>query len=106
VHKFHQTNSHFPYGFGTQSERIQVRGNFEVQEGETIRVFIADEPNYGYWLDNHTIAKYYDSGQVNSGEIDIVIEASGKFYVVYDNTVSDIPKNVTTSIDYAFVPNS
>ena len=99
-------NSHYSSSFGANTNRIQLHIKFDVLDDKVVSAYILDEENYAYWLNNQTTTKHYDSGEISSEEHKVSIPSGGEFYLVFDNLASELPKNVTTSMDYTFEPIS
>lgn len=77
-----------------------VQGTFTVSNGEKIRVCVMDNANFTQWQSTHNASTYYDSGAVDSANVTARVPAGGTYVLVYDNTLSSTPKNVTTNIYY------
>jgi hypothetical protein len=78
----------------------EIYGNFAVSNDSTgsIRVCVMDAPNYVNWQNNRTLSSYYDSGQVTSATIEQALAAGKTYYLIFDNTLSTSPKNITTDM--------
>ena len=95
--------SYVNYNFSASSlVKPAVQGKFNVTSGETIRVFIMDYANFTQWHNAGGNANVvYDSGEVNNGDINVNVPSTGDYVLVYDNTFSGTPKNVTTHVEAA-----
>lgn len=78
-----------------------VQGTFNVTSGGTIRVLIMNAANFTEWHTAQNAITIYDSGEVNSGNFNVNVPSTEDYVLVYDNTFSDTPKNVTTQVDAA-----
>lgn len=56
--------------------------------GNDIKTFIFDEINFINWKNGHNASSIYNSGKVTAGQIDLPINKSGNYYLVFDNTFS------------------
>jgi hypothetical protein len=82
-----------------------VQGTFTVSgNDQKIRVYIMDSANFTNWQDTRNASKYYDSGESNSGNITATLPV-GNYDLVYDNTFSATPKNVTTQAHSWYIPD-
>jgi hypothetical protein len=77
-----------------------VSGSFTVSDSAVngIVVYVMDDGNFTKWQNGQTANTYYDSGQVNAGDVTIAELRSGTYYLVFDNTFSAASKNVTAGI--------
>jgi hypothetical protein len=85
----------------------EIYGNFALSNDSTgtIRVYVMDSGNYADWQNNRTSSFYYNSGQVNSAAIEQTLDAGKTYYLIFDNTLSTTPKNITTNIQYQYFPS-
>jgi len=57
--------------------------------GNDIDVVLADEPNFGLWMDRQPAKVYYQSGKTTSGNIDVKLSPmTGTYYLCFDNRFS------------------
>ena len=94
--------SYMYYNFTVPGTLVsQVQGIFTVSDGsERIRVYIMDSANFIEWQNTHNASMYYDSGEVNSGNVTAILPPGGNYDLVYDNTFSSNLKNVTTQVTF------
>jgi hypothetical protein len=83
---------------------VHVDGTFTVSggNGNTIKVYVMNNANFADWQKGSNVSMYYDSGELNSGNVAATLPSAGTYYLVYDNTFSAISKNVTTWVDFYY----
>lgn len=76
----------------------RVHGWFNVSGGtDTAKCLIMDSPEYENWKNSGDYRRYYDSGNVTNGKIDIRLDA-GSYIVVYYNPELFNNKTMKTKI--------
>lgn len=81
------------------SSSIQVTGNFSVVKGDTIRVYIMNETCLSHFWDvDSNLSPNYDSGQVASGDIDVLLPQGDMYYLIYYKDFGYDEKIVTTQV--------
>ena len=94
--------SYADYNFTVPSyfSEVWVDGTFTVSDVVVngLRVYVMDGGNFTNWQNGQTANRYYDSGQVSSGNVTTTTLPSGTYYLVFDNTFSAVSKNVTADV--------
>ena len=70
---------------------IRIAGHFLALggQGNDIDVVLADEPNFGLWMDGQQAKVYYQSGRATSGDIDVQLPAlNATYYLAFNNRFS------------------
>jgi hypothetical protein len=70
---------------------IRITGHFLALggQGNDINVVLADEPNFGLWMDRQPAKVYYQSGRATSGDIDVKLSPiTATYYLCFDNRFS------------------
>ncbi len=70
---------------------IRIAGHFLALggQGNDIDVVLADEPNFGLWMDGQQAKVYYQSGRATSGDIDVKLPAlNATYYLAFNNRFS------------------
>jgi hypothetical protein len=70
---------------------IRIAGHFLALggQGNDIDVVLADEPNFGLWMDGHQAKVFYQSGRATSGEIDVKLPTlNATYYLAFNNRFS------------------
>jgi hypothetical protein len=100
--------SYIYYNFSVPLEvsSVTIEGTFMVTDdnGNGIRVYVMDMANFNNWQNGRNSSKYYDSGQLNTGNMTVSLLSSVTYLLVYDNTFTGTPKIVTTHVDYYYLP--
>ncbi|MCW4047907.1 MAG: hypothetical protein NWE99_10195 [Candidatus Bathyarchaeota archaeon] len=96
----------FNFSLPSGVRSANVMGTFTVSEGmETIKVYIFDSAGFMDWQNSGNASSYYNSGEMTSSNITATLVSPGTYYLVYDNTFSLISKNVTTQVNFYYIPN-
>jgi len=70
-------------------ENASLKGKFSVatRSASTVEAFVLNEEDYISWQNGYTTYRYYDSGDVQQGVLDVTLlaEAADTYYVVFDN---------------------
>jgi hypothetical protein len=72
---------------------IRIVGHFLALggQGNDIDVVLADETNFGLWMDRQPAKVYYQSGRATSGDIDVKLSPmNATYYLCFDNRFSVI----------------
>ena len=80
-----------------------VQGTFTVSNGRDIKAYITNGTNLSDWQ-NGLNSNMYFSGNGSAGNVTTSVPPNWTYYLVYDNTYSTISKNITTNVDYFYVP--
>jgi hypothetical protein len=70
---------------------IRIAGHFLALggQGNDVDVVLADEPNFGLWMDGQQAKVYYQSGRATSGDIDVKLPAlNATYYLAFNNRFS------------------
>ena len=89
-------------------ENASLKGKFSVaaRSGNGVEAFVLNEEDYVSWQNGYTTYRYYDSGDVQQGVLDVPLlaAAAGTYYVVFDNdtrvAVTAINVNANMSLVY------
>jgi hypothetical protein len=99
--------SYIFYDFSVPSPSFNLKGNFTILENRdgVISVYVMDEYNLYLWINSKNPSMYFNSGKVNSGEINVQIPYSGLFFLVFDNLSSEIQNSINVKISYFYIPS-
>jgi hypothetical protein len=86
------------------SSTAQVQGDFTMAgNGSNLRIYLLDDVNFNNWRDGHQFNTYYDSKNVTTGIIAVVVPSGKMLYLIYDNTVSLVQsKSVYSKINLVY----
>jgi hypothetical protein len=80
---------------------FSVLGN----SSKAVRVLIMDQANFTRWENNAQASPLADSGQLNSGEVNITLHSGGTLFLVLDNTFdSTAPKHMEVHASFGYIP--
>jgi len=80
-----------------------IRGEFSVVAGEKVRVMVMTETSFNTWRTTGTASFLYESGTISNDELDINLDESGNYYLVFSNqfdTTKD--KSIFSSVALLF----
>lgn len=81
---------------------IRIAGHFLALggQGNDIDVVLADETNFGMWMDGQQAKVYYQSGRATSGDIDVKLPAlNATYYLAFNNRFSVLsPKTINADL--------
>jgi hypothetical protein len=86
---------------------IHVKGHFLALggQGNDIEAVLAEETEFGKWMDGQPCKAFYQSGRATSGDIDVKLPALSKtYYLAFNNRFSVLsPKTINADIhmDYS-----
>lgn len=85
-------------------KNVNIEGSFSVGSGNTIQVLLMSEAAFNAWRSTGAVDALYNSGTVASGNINIAMDTTGLYRLVFSN-VADATndKSVTTSVKMSFV---
>lgn len=79
----------FKFAVPHDHENASLKGKFSVEtrSASTVEAFVLNEEDYISWQNGDTTYRYYDSGDVQQGVLDVPLlaEAADTYYVVFDN---------------------
>lgn len=85
---------------------VSIKGQFSVADRDHgIEAFVLNEQDYTGWQNGYTTYRYYDSGDVKQGAMDIPLraDAAGTYYVVFNNNEPGATaKNVKTNMSLTY----
>jgi hypothetical protein len=82
-----------------QMRNARLSGYFSTSSGPGIQVMLLDENQYRRFQSNSTPSEYiYLSKPTANGIIDVAIPHSGKYYLVFDNSISESNANVKANV--------
>ncbi len=84
-------------------EDAGLKGQFSVVERDAngIEAFVLNEEDYTSWQKGYTTYRYYDSGDVQQGYMDVPLLAwsAGTYYVVFQNRLpAKAPKTIKANL--------
>ena len=83
-----------------------LKGQFSVagQDKNGVEAFVLQGEDYTSWQDGYTTYRYYDSGNVRRGSVDVPLPiGTGTYYVVFTNRLpADDSKSVRTNMSLVF----
>jgi hypothetical protein len=82
----------------------ELEGFFSVQAdgAQTIRVYVMDAQNFAEWQNGRNNTRYYDSGELNTGNFTFYLVTDKTYFIVFDNAYSATPKNVNASVFFYY----
>ncbi|MGD0329788.1 MAG: zinc ribbon domain-containing protein, partial [Nitrososphaeria archaeon] len=94
-----------PFNVTAGAMNVTVTGNFTASggTGNDIEVYIMNSDQYNNWYNGTTTSSYYDSGQITSANISVLLPAGQSYYLILDNSFSSISsKTVSGEIILTF----
>jgi hypothetical protein len=93
----------FKFTVPSDHENASLKGTFSVaaRNGNEIEVFVLNEEDYISWQNGYTTYRYYDSGSVWQGALDVPLlaDTAGTYYIVFDNDTRAVTAiNVRTNM--------
>jgi hypothetical protein len=97
----------FKFVVPSYHEDVSLKGTFSVvgRDGNGIETFVLNEGDYTSWQNGYTTYRYYDSGNVQQGSMDVPLlaDAAGTYYVVFNNRLpAATAKNVKANMSLAY----
>jgi len=93
----------------TDFRDIRVKGHFLALggQGNDIEAVLAEEKEFGKWMDGQPCKVYYQSGRTTSGDIDVKLPPlNGTYYLAFNNRFSVLSAktiNADIHMDYSTV---
>ena len=82
---------------------VTVAGRFEVSgKNSGVEAYIFDEDDYTNWLYGNDSIALYDSGRRTMGEVQVRIEKSGTYFLIFQNKSSSTAQDVHGNIQLQF----
>jgi len=82
---------------------VTVAGRFEVAgKNSGVEAYIFDEDDYTNWLYGNDSIALYDSGRRTMGEVQVRIEKSGTYFLIFQNKSSSTAQDVHGNIQLQF----
>jgi hypothetical protein len=78
---------------------------FVVGNTDGIEAFLVNEEDYGNWQSGHTTFRYYDSGTVRKGTLDVphLAWSAGVYYLVFKNpSTAKTPKSIQANFNLTY----
>jgi hypothetical protein len=78
---------------------------FVVGNTDGIEAFLVNEQDYGNWQSGYTTFRYYDSGTVQKGTLDVPLLAwsTGVYYLVFENRSREkTPKGIQANFNLTY----
>jgi len=78
----------FKFAVPLDHENASFKGKFSAaRSGNGIEAFVLNEEDYISWQNGYTTYRYYDSGDVQQGVLDVPLlaDTAGTYYVIFDN---------------------
>jgi hypothetical protein len=78
---------------------------FVVGNTDGIEAFLVNEQDYGNWQSGYTTFRYYDSGTVQKGTLDVPLLAwsTGVYYLVFENHSREkTPKSIQANFNLTY----
>jgi len=79
-------------------------GFFNVSDEEAISVFVLDKGSYVNWKNQRNTTVLFSSRQTTFGKLDFRLNENEDYYVIFDNTFSNINKTLNLGLKVYFVP--
>jgi len=86
----------------TGATNVRVQGHFSATggSGNDIEVYLVDEDQFTNWKNGHETPKFYSSGKVTVGDVNVTLpDDAATYYLVFDNRFSWLsPKAVQENL--------
>jgi hypothetical protein len=79
---------------------------FVVGNTDGVDAFLVNEVDYGNWQSGYTTFRYYDSGSVLKGTLDVPLLdwSGGVYYLVFENhSTEKTPKSIQANVDLTYI---
>jgi hypothetical protein len=83
-----------------EAYQISVEGKFSL-ENQTINIYVMNQTTFENWrwgVDKPDLKPDYISGQNMAGTLDVALDSSGTYYLIYDNAYQPNARIVNTEV--------
>lgn len=87
-----------------QKHSPSLRGFFNVSSGESISVLLLEEGAYSNWRSGRNATTLFSREQTDYERISLTLMDDGGYYLIFDNSFSNLSKIVNLDLRIAFIP--